>query len=94
MRVAHSEGVCRSCTLQLHDSWRQTKQIVPLLLILIAGWAGGWADAAVVDGLMQPPPAAAAAAPATAPAAADAAAAAAAAAAAFAFAANAPAACS
>ena len=92
MRVAHSEGVCRSCTLQLHDSWRQTKQIVPLLLILI----GGWVDAAVVDGLMQPPPAAAvaAAAPAAAPAAADAAAAAAAAAAAFAFAANAPAACS
>ena len=87
MRVAH-EG-----SGQPQASWRQTKQIVPLLLILIAGWAGGWADAAVVDGLMQPPPAAAAA-PAAAPAAADAAAAAAAAAAAFAFAANAPAACS
>ena len=78
MRVAHSEGSCRSCSLQLHDSWRQTKQIVPLLLILI----GGWVDAAVVDGLMQPPPAAAAspvadpvaaAAPADAPAAAAAA---------------------
>ena len=89
MRVAH-EGSCRSCSLQPQASWRQTKQIVPLLLILI----GGWVDAAVVHGLMQPPPAAAAAAPAAAPAAADAAAAAAAAAAAFAFAANAPAACS